>query len=125
MNLLARFVSSEYRNHGRCIACPEPRTVAMVHYTTATKGHDSILFGDRNWQVFPTYHVFAYRVPPAHMSPLVAGGVVLVEKMVLSVVKDQSVGIIHPIEFRAKMKLWPQGLIHVLGRFSIRIQFGA
>lgn len=56
-------------------------------------------------------HIPADSMAPAHVSPLVPEGIVLEEKMVLTFVKDQPVGIIDPVLARRIVKLRAQRLI--------------
>ena len=40
---------------------------------------------------------------PTHVSPLVTKGIVLVKQVVLTLIVDQSVGIVHPVFFRGEV----------------------
>ena len=58
------------------------------------------------------------RVPPAHMPPFISGRVELIEKVKLTVAKDQSIWIVHPVLGWRKVKLWSEGLsiVNVAGQ---------
>jgi hypothetical protein len=52
--------------------------------------------------------VFTDGMPPAHMSPGIAKGVVLEEQVIFVIEVDQAVRIVGPVMFRGKMNLWPE-----------------
>ena len=56
-------------------------------------------------------------VPPTHVAPFVAKGIVLIEEMVLAFVVDQSIGIIHPVLGWGEMELRPVRLVVRRRRF--------
>jgi hypothetical protein len=61
--------------------------------------------------MLPVDEVTADRVAPTHVPPFVAEGVVLIEKMVLPIMVDQTVWIVHPVSFGCEMELRPEGLL--------------
>lgn len=79
----------------------------MVDHAAPAEGHNPVLFSNRQRQVFPVDQVCAYSMPPAHVTPRVAGRVVLIEKVVLAVVINEPVRVVHPVDFRAEVKLRP------------------
>ena len=47
---------------------------------------------------FGRHQIDTDRVPPTHVSPGVAEGIVLIEQVPLALEKDQTVGVVHPLE---------------------------
>jgi hypothetical protein len=61
--------------------------------------------------VLPVHQVRAHRVPPAHVTPGITLGVVLVKQVVLPVEKHQPVRVVHPVLLRRKVKLRAEGFV--------------
>ena len=66
---------------------------------------------ERHRQMLPVQHVAADGVPPAHVPPLGAERVVLVEEVVLALVVDEPVGIVHEVARRREVEPRPQRLV--------------
>ena len=53
----------------------------------------------------------AYRVTPAHVTPLIAKRIVLVEEMIFAVEPDQAVRVVGPVGLRGEVEPGAEGLI--------------
>ena len=90
----------------------EAAGVIPIHHRTAGIHHIVAgILGQRHWQILPMHHVAAHGVPPVHMSPHIAMGVVLVEQVVLTLVKDCPIGIVHEVAWGREVVLRSPGLI--------------
>ena len=70
-------------------------------------------------QMLPMHKIGADRVPPAHVSPLVAVRIVLIKQVVFAVKIHKSVRVVHPVHFWGEMKLWAIGLFIIVFRLTI------
>ncbi len=64
-----------------------------------------VFFPQRHREFLPVEQILAYRVPPAHVAPDVAEGVVLKEEMILAFEVDEAVRIVSPVFFRREVEL--------------------
>ena len=90
-------VARPNRDHGGIVRGPESRRVAGVDDGGARE--DAVLVGSGYGDslFFPMHEVAGDGVPPRHVSPVRSLRIVLVEKVVLALVVDESVGIVHPV----------------------------
>ena len=95
--------------------------VVPIHHGAAREYHDAIGLGQGKRQMFPVNHVRADRVCPAHVSPLVAEGIILVEEVIFAVVEDHAVWVVHPVAFRREMILWSEWLGVIARRVACRM----
>src|SRR5207249_5251685 len=58
-------------------------------------------------QVLPMNQVFAARMPPVHISPICAVGIVLIKEVIRALPEQGSIGVIHPVGRRQEMVLRP------------------
>src|ERR1700761_2690656 len=75
----------------------EAAGVAMIDDDAAGEDHGVVMFGNGNGKLMPVEEVSADGVAPAHVSPLIAVGVVLKEEVVLALEEDEAVGIVRPV----------------------------
>ena len=66
---------------------------------------------ERNRKILPMHQVFADGVAPTHVSPDVALGIVLVEEVILTFVKDRPIRVVHEILWRRDVVLRTPRLI--------------
>ena len=59
---------------------------------------------------------------PTHVPPRVAGRIELIKKMVFPIMKDQSIGVVHPVDLRREVRLWSESFIHVVRRQAVLLQ---
>ena len=87
-------------------AVPQRPLVLSLSSTgrAAEDGH-AVFFGQRDGELLPVDEVGGDGVAPAHVSPLIAGGVELEEEMVLAVEEDGAVGIVDPVGRGAEVEL--------------------
>jgi hypothetical protein len=71
------------------------------------------VLGYGDGEFVPVEEIGADGVAPAHVSPLVAEGVVLEEEMVLALEVDEAVGVVGPVLGRGEVDLRAVGLIVV------------
>ena len=64
---------------------------------TARKNHVPRVFGNGEWQFFPCNQIGADRVTPAHMTPQIAVGIILVEQMIFALKPYEAVRIVDPV----------------------------
>ena len=96
----------------RCRA--KPARVVPVDDDAAREDHHPVGFVQGDRQVLPVQQVGADGVAPAHMAPLLAQRVVLVEQVVLALVEDEPVRVVHEVARWREVELRPQWL--VIGR---------
>jgi hypothetical protein len=60
--------------------------------------------------VLPPEEIPAHRVAPAHVTPLVAERIVLVEQMPLPIVEHHAVGVVHPVPLGSEVEAWTERL---------------
>src|SRR5580765_3904657 len=89
-------VSGINRNQALFALRAKTAGVPAIDYYAAGKHHLVTHFRNCDRQLAPVEQVAAGGVPPAHVSPLIAAGVVLKEQVVLSVEVNQAVGIVRP-----------------------------
>ena len=70
--------------------------VAVIDGGTG-EDHDAVFFGDGDGKLLPEDEVGGDGVAPAHVAPLIAGGVELEEEVILAVEKDGAVGVVDPV----------------------------
>ena len=104
---MARIDGDEARRTGRTAKAAR---VGLVHHRAAREDHHPAFFAQGHLQVLPAQEVAAHGVAPAHVSPAVAEGVVLIEEVVLAVEKDEAVGVVHEVAGRGEVEAWPQRL---------------
>src|SRR6202020_1413144 len=100
-------------NRNQAFALWRAKTAAILaidHYTPG-KDHGVAFFRDGHRQLLPMQQVFANRMAPAHMPPLIAKGVVLEEQVILPMEVHQAVRIIGPIVLRREVYLWSIRLV--------------
>src|SRR6202158_1240732 len=107
----------EARRIARIGAGAQAAGVVPIDHGAAGIDHvASKLFGNGQRQMPPVNHVVANRVAPAHVPPLRALRIVLVEKMVFALVVDETVGIVHEVRGGREMILGtPRLIISSLG----------
>ena len=92
----------------------------MINYRTAGKHCAVHVKEHRFFLIFPVEKIRAHSVTPMHVAPQSAVGIVLVEKVVLSTVKAQTVRIVDPAALRCKVQLRAQdGLFRCKRRHGI------
>jgi len=80
-----------------CARGAEAAGVLLVDYSAAGEDHLVVRFGNRKRKLTPVQEVTAYSVPPTHVPPLIAEGVVLKEEVVLTVKVDEAIRIVRPM----------------------------
>ena len=92
----------------------------MIDYCTAGKHCAVHVKEHRFFLIFPVEKIRAHGVTPMHVAPQSAVGIVLVEKVILSAVKAQTVRIVDPAALRCKVQLRAQdGLFRCKRRHGI------
>ena len=90
----------------RLYAGVEDMRQAVLHHAAAGE-HAVLIIGligmQRAGQVRPAHQILRHGMPPGHVAPDRAKGVVLIEKVQLAVDHDGAVGVVHPVLFRLKM----------------------
>ena len=119
LDLLAVSVTGVNGDHRRLRAIAESGRILMVDHATAAERHDSVFFGNRQRQMFPVRQVATDGMSPTHVPPRIARGIVLVEEVVFAVVEDQSVGVVHPVDFGREMCLRTKRFVQVIGGPSV------
>ena len=94
-----------HRDHGRVVRAAQAGGVLGVDDGRARE--HPVLGGVRDChaQLLPVDQVLGDGVPPGHVAPVRAFGVVLVEHVVLAVVVDEPVGVVHPVLLRGVVGL--------------------
>jgi hypothetical protein len=90
-------------NHTWLIAEAEAAGIAAIDDHTPSENHDTIFFPQSHREFLPVEEILAYRVPPAHVAPSVAEGVVLKEEVILAFEVDEAVRIVSPVFLRREM----------------------
>ena len=101
---------------GGRVGAAEPARVPPVVDGAAGEGHDAVLLPQGEGEVAPAQHVGARRVPPAHVPPDVALGVVLVEEVVLAAEVHEPVRVVHEVARRREVVERPPGVARLRGR---------
>src|SRR5262245_23042530 len=70
------------------------------------------------------HQVRADGMPPGHVAPVDAEGVVLKEQVVLALVEHQSIGVIGPILAWREVKLWPVCFVIELSGHQVQLSHG-
>ncbi len=77
---------------------------------------------ERDRQVAPVNHVWAYGVGPVHVSPDGGTGVVLEEHMVVAIPIYRAIRVVHPVFGREEMELRTE---RVFGKLLLKLGGGA
>ena len=122
LHLLAASVSRVDGNHRGPLVCSETGRVAVIHHAATTKRHNSVFFRNGQRQVFPMRQVGADSVSPAHVAPGISRRIVLIEQVVFAAMKNKTIRVVHPVDFRSEVGLWSKRLIQIICRLAIFCQ---
>ena len=89
----------------------EAARVVAVDDGAAGEDHHAAFFGEGDIEVLPVEEVGADGVPPTHVAPEIAEGVVLVEDVPFAVVIDEAVGVVGPVGLRSEVELRAEGFV--------------
>ncbi len=89
----------------------EPASIRLIDDDAASEDGNVVFFRQSYGQFLPVQKVCADCVAPAHVTPGIAKGIVLIEEMVFAFEEDEAVGVVGPVSARGEVKLRAQGLI--------------